>query len=295
MTRVGSRAYRAIARQPMSRRKKPPGQSTPADRAVREFARLAEARRPRGRVQHPAAVRDQPALGEPGAGMEDLHPRVVALAEPDRLAAPVVARIAVGRQHHGQRMVGGEVHPRRRRARRSRRRGRRRAAAPRAASPAPAPPGRRSGRCTRRAAARRPRSSARHRARPGTASPAGPSPRASAGRCGRAPPRSPPASSPAPASRRPCRRCSGPRRRRRRACGPGRCRGRPGPRRRPARRGSPPRRPSPPRSPPARRRPRGRSRRAPPCAAPTVAATVTPLPAASPSAFTTIGAPCAST
>ena len=104
-----------------------------------------------------------------------------------------------------------------------------------------------------------------------------------------------PASSPAPANRRPCRRCSARCRRRRRACGPApwRAAGRSSPSReheearllagealldhdrgagRAVRAGEARRRPRP--SPPS-----------------TVAATVTPLPAASPSALTTIGAP----
>ena len=56
----------------MSRRQKPPGQSTPVDGGVGEGARLGEAARPRAvAFEDAAAVGDEPAVLGAGAGVED--------------------------------------------------------------------------------------------------------------------------------------------------------------------------------------------------------------------------------
>ena len=80
----------------------------PVHRGIGEAARLREARAPSGNRQNPAAVRDEPVALHLRPRVEDRDARVVERRQADRLAAPDRAGVALGRDHHGQRVVVGE-------------------------------------------------------------------------------------------------------------------------------------------------------------------------------------------
>ena len=125
----------------------------------------------------------------------------------------------------------------------------------------------------------------------GKGDPAPPSPRPPAGARWRRSPRPRPARSPAPASSCPCRRCSAPRRRRRSACSPGPARAGRRSRRRRSRAARAPRPRGTPRARPivSPKRRSVKKTSAASRASASVAQMITPLPAASPSAFSTAG------
>ncbi len=97
---------RSIARQPISRRQNPPGQSMASTPHRRAPAPRATVGRSSGDIQHAPARREEPRASRPRAGVSDDDAGDRRRASTSLISVPVngAARIALRRQHDGERV-----------------------------------------------------------------------------------------------------------------------------------------------------------------------------------------------
>ena len=86
---MGALFSRAMARQPMSVRQKPPGQSILRDRLVGARLRFGDGLAARRDVEHAAAGGEQTVALPPRAGMEDLDALHGARRSSPRISVPL--------------------------------------------------------------------------------------------------------------------------------------------------------------------------------------------------------------